>query len=390
MKEKIKAFLDEHYTQFKEVAEYIWNHPELGYEEYQSSKILIKTLVSFGFEVEQNIDGMETAFIATYDSGKEGPSVSFLSEYDALPGLGHACGHNLIGTMGAAAGIALSRAVSETGGKILVYGTPAEETGGAKVHLAEKGYFDRADVALMCHPYKAFERSGSSMAMEALQFDFKGKSAHAAASPHEGINALDAVISLFNNVNALRQQVTPDVRIHGVITNGGTVPNVIPDITQARFYVRASTVEQLPELIKRVKACAAGAALSTGCDFEASHYELGYANLLTNESLSNAFTKNLASLGIPLEEIVTGNDHGSLDLGNVSQVVPSIHPYIKITDGHHNLHTKEFCEAARSEKGYEGMLIGAKSLALTGYDILADPELLKQITQEFEKREKRT
>ncbi|MED2973578.1 M20 family metallopeptidase [Fictibacillus sp. B-59209] len=390
MKESITAFLDDNFDLFKEVARYIWEHPELGYNEYQSSNKLIDTLRSFGFEVEENIEGMETAFIAVYDSGQSGPSISFLAEYDALPEINHACGHNLIGTMSTAAGIALSRVLAETGGKVLVYGTPAEETGGAKVHLTDKGYFDRADAALMCHPYKAFERSGSSMAMEALQFDFKGKSAHAAASPHEGINALDAVISLFNNVNALRQQVTPDVRIHGVITQGGTVPNVIPDRTQAKFYVRASTVEQLPDLVRRVKDCAAGAAMSSGCEWEASHYELGYANLLTNESMSDAFTKNLVSLGIPLEEIETGNDHGSLDLGNVSQVIPAIHPYIKITDAFHNLHTREFCTAANSEKGYDGMLIGAKSLALTGYDLLTNPQLLKTVKEEFENREKRT
>ncbi|MGG1573304.1 M20 family metallopeptidase [Fictibacillus sp. NRS-1165] len=390
MKESITAFLDGNYTLFKDVARYIWEHPELGYDEHQSSYKLIETLASFGFVVEQNIDGMETAFIAVYDSGRPGPSISFLAEYDALPEIGHACGHNLIGTMSTAAGIALSRVVTATGGKVLVYGTPAEETGGAKVALAEKGYFSRTDAALMCHPYKSYERSGSSMAMEALQFDFKGKSAHAAASPHEGINALDAVISLFNNVNALRQQVTPNVRIHGVITQGGTVPNVIPDRTQAKFYVRASTVEQLPDLVRRVKDCAAGAALGTGCEWDFSHYELGYANLLTNTAMSDAFTNNLVSLGIPLEDIETGNDHGSLDLGNVSQIVPSIHPYIKITDGLHNLHTKEFCAAANSEQGYEGMLIGAKSLALTGFDLLTDPKLLKAVKEEFENREKRT
>ncbi|MDN4523677.1 M20 family metallopeptidase [Fictibacillus fluitans] len=389
MNEVLTAFLDEKYPLFKEVAQYIWNHPELGYEEVKSSAKLIETLEHFGFEVERSIEGMETAFIAAYDSGKPGPVISYLAEYDALPEIHHACGHNLIGTMSTAAGIAVSTIIKETGGKVLVYGTPAEETGGAKVHMAEKGYFDDVDAALMCHPYKAFERSGSSMAMEALQFDFKGKTAHAAASPHEGINALDAVIALFNSVNALRQQVTPDVRIHGVITAGGTVPNVIPDKTQARFYVRAATVEQLPDLVRRVKDCAAGAALGTGCEWEASHYELGYANLLTNGTMSDTFTKNLASLGIPLDEIQTGNDHGSLDLGNVSQVVPAVHPYIKITDASHNLHTKEFCDAANSEQGYTAMLIGAKALALTGYDLLTTPQLLQRVKEEFENREKR-
>lgn len=386
MKENIIQFLDEQTPYFRQIGEYIWNHPELGFSEFKSSQKLIDALTEHGFSIKQPVDGMETAFIATFDSGLPGRTVAFLAEYDALPELNHACGHNLIGTMSVAAAISLSKAVHSTGGKVIVFGTPAEETGGAKVPLSEKGYFNDVDVALMAHPFHRYEESGSSLAMEALQFDFFGKSAHAAASPYEGINALDAVIALFNHISALRQQLISDVRIHGIITEGGSAPNVIPDKTQAKFYVRANTAEQLPDLIDKVKNCANAAALATGCTVEMSYYELGYANLSTNEPLSHAFMKNLVALGVSEQEIHAKSDHGSSDIGNVSNKVPAIHPYIKITDEAFNLHTPEFCEAANSDRGYEGMIIGAKALALTGYDVLTDAELHQQIKDFFNRK----
>jgi amidohydrolase len=308
-----------------------------------------------------------------------------MSEYDALPEVGHACGHNLIGTMGIAAGIGLSKVIHETGGKVIVFGTPAEETKGGKVTMAEAGIFDVLDAAIMVHPLDNFVKSGTSLAMDAIQFEFFGKSAHAAASPHLGINALDAVLQTFNSINALRQHIKPDARIHGIITEGGKAANVVPDYAVAQFYVRASKREYVNELVEKVKKCAEGAALQTGAEMKWSFYEFSYDDMVTNSPLSEAFNKELLSLGVNEEEILEQkNGSGSLDMGNVSQAAPSIHPYIKICNEAYACHTHEFWEAAMSEQAKEAMILGAKAMALTGYEVLTNQELLKQIKEEFE------
>ncbi|MFE8699392.1 M20 family metallopeptidase [Cytobacillus sp. FJAT-54145] len=372
---------------FYAVSTYIGENPELGHEEFKASKILTQTLEKHGFIVEMGTCNLPTAFTATFDSGKEGPTIGFMAEYDALPEVGHACGHNLIGTMAIAAGIGLSKAVGETGGKVIVFGTPAEETKGGKVTMAEEGIFDSLDVALMVHPLDRYMKSGSSLAMDAIQFEFFGKSTHAAASPHLGINALDAVIQTFNSTNALRQHITPDARIHGIITEGGKAANVVPDYAVAQFYVRAAKREYVNELVEKVTRCAEGAALQTGATMKSSYYELSYDDMITNNHLSDAFTKELISLGIEEKEILTQRDgSGSLDMGNVSQVVPSIHPYIKICNEAYSCHTHEFREAAMSEQGKEAMILGAKAMALTGYEVLTNGQLLAAIKDEFEKQ----
>ncbi|PVE66944.1 M20 family metallopeptidase [Priestia megaterium] len=384
MKQLINETINKLQDTFYDVSKYIGQNPELGHEEFKACKALTDVLKEQGFTVEIGTCDLPTAFTAVYDSQKPGPSIGFMAEYDALPDLGHACGHNLIGTMSIAAGIGLSKAVTETGGKVYVYGTPAEETRGGKVTMAEQGIFNHLDVAMMVHPYYCHQKSGRSLAMDAIQFEFFGKSAHAAAAPHEGINALDGVLQTFNSINALRQHVKPDVRIHGVITEGGKVANVVPDYAVAQFYVRASTRAYVDEVTEKVKACANGAALATGTKLKISNYEFSYDDMQTNQTLSDVYTNNLVSLGVSEQSITEDQgDHGSLDMGNVSQVVPAIHPYIQICDDYFVCHTHEFREAALSEQGREAMILGAQTMALTGYDVLTNQTLLQKIKEEF-------
>ncbi|WP_449536600.1 M20 family metallopeptidase [Ferdinandcohnia sp. Marseille-Q9671] len=384
MKSDILAAIEANKERFYEISTYIGANPELGHEEFKACKILTDELSNHNFDVEIGTAGLPTAFKATFDSGKPGASIGIMSEYDALPDLGHACGHNLIGTMGIAAGIGLSKVLQSTGGKVIVFGTPAEETKGGKVTMAEQGIFDQLDVAMMVHPLSQYEKSGHSLAMDAIQFEFFGKAAHAAASPHEGINALDAVLQLFTSINALRQHITSDARIHGIIPEGGKAANVVPDYAVAQFYVRAASRSYVNELVEKVKKCAEGAALQTGASVEFSNYEFSYDDMITNEALSSVFTDTLIELGINPEEIQERSEGaGSLDMGNVSQVVPSIHPYIKICDEPFACHTHGFREAALSNQGKEAMILGAKTMALTGYEILTNPETLEKIKKEF-------
>ncbi|WP_068774734.1 M20 family metallopeptidase [Paenibacillus sp. FJAT-26967] len=385
MKELIYTTIDGHASDFQSISTYIGQNPELGHEEYLAADRLTKELESHGFQVERGVLDIPTSFIAVYDSGKPGPTVAFLAEYDALPELGHACGHHLICMMSIGAAVGLKSVLDEIGGVIRVYGTPAEETKGAKVPMSKAGLFDDVDFALMAHPYYTYERSGESLALDAIQFEYFGKAAHAAASPYEGVNALDAVLLLFNSMNALRQQLRSDVRIHGVITEGGKAANIIPDYAVAQFYVRSSTRAYTDEVVAKVLKCAEGAALQTGCTLQTSNYEYSYDELNTNETLSAVFNRNLEAFGITEDQIQSGKDHGSLDLGNVSLHCPTIHPYMKVIDERHLLHTPEFRDGAMRRQALDAMIFTAKMLAVTAYDVMTHPELLTEIKAEFQR-----
>lgn len=370
------------------LADEIHRNPETGHKEFKAVELLTGELAKHGFELEKGICGLPTAFKAVYRGKGEGPSVAFLAEYDALPGMGHACGHNLIGTMSIGAAIALSKVMDEIPGRIVVFGTPAEETDGGKVTMAAKGVFDEVDVAMMVHPGDRNYIKSSSLAMDAIEFTYTGKAAHAASSPHEGINALDAVILLFNGINALRQQLKDDVRIHGIITEGGVAPNIIPERAVARFYVRAAERNYLDRVVEKVMACAQGAALATGAKLSTRNFELSFDNLITNEKLADTFEKNLRELGV--DDIKPSKEGmGSTDMGNVSHRVPAIHPHIAIAPEGTASHSQLFLEAAVSPAAHDALELGAKALALTGYDILTDTELLKEIKREFKERVKK-
>lgn len=351
-----------------EISDFIYHNPELGNEEYKAVEKLTSFLQEHDFDIETEFLGIKTAFRATYDSNKEGPIIGYLCEYDALPEIGHGCGHNMIGAMSAGAGVILSKVLNEIGGKIIVYGTPAEETNGAKVIFAEQGVFDELDVAMMVHPSDKTIESGTSMVLYPLQFTYTGKTAHAASCPQEGINSLNSVIQLFNGIDALRQHVTPDVRIHGIITNGGVAANIVPDKAVAQFYFRASTKEILDDVLVKVKNIAQGAALMTGSKLEMTRYELPNDNLKTNKSLSEAFSKNLRTLGI--KNIYEAKDTGSSDIGNVSHKTPTIHPYIGISNFNVTGHSVNMADATITPFAHERLLIGTLALVYTGYDVL--------------------
>lgn len=378
---------DEIFKDLKELNEYIYKNPELGRKEFKACEAHKNILKKYGFKVTDNYIGIETAYLAEYSSEKDGPKIAYLAEYDALPEIGHGCGHNALGTASVGAGILLKDFVDEFGGTVYVYGTPAEETLGAKVDMAEAGCFDNIDAAMLSHPTgKSHERSGTSQAMEALQFTFKGKTAHAAGDPYNGINALDGVIQFFNSVNALRQQTKESARIHGIISNGGEAANIIPDLAVANFYVREATTKEMVKLSERVKNCAKGAALATGTELKIENYEYTFKHLVTNETLSDVYVKNLKLQGI--EDIPVSKPSGSSDCGDVSHHCPTIHSYFPISKCELTGHSIEFAKASISEEAYKGMKEAVLALAMTGKDILSDKKLLKKIKNEFEKVKK--
>mgnify|MGYP001610082062 CR=1 FL=1 len=388
LKTKILSYIDYNKENYIEISHNIHDNPEISNQEFFACDLLTETLEKEGFIIEKAVAGHPTSFIAR-KSGKEkkGATIGYLAEYDALPKLGHACGHNIIGTTSVAAAIGLSKVLDEIGGELVVLGTPAEEggeNGSAKASFVKYNLLKGIDACLIAHPSNKNRSTGDSLAVDPLDFEFIGKSAHAAAAPEKGINALEGVIQLFNGINALRQHLTKDVSIHGIITHGGDAPNIIPEYAKARFYIRASTRKKCDEVTNKVKNVAKGAALATGSKVNIIAFQNQVDNMLKNKPFDDVFVENLKSLGI---DVCNENKSsiGSSDVGNISYVVPTIQPNIKI--GADNLigHTKEFCDAAISKQGDEGLLIGAKSLALTGLSLLTDENKLKTIKDEFQR-----
>jgi amidohydrolase len=365
------------------VSDKIHDNPELGYEEYKAVEILTGELDKHGFIIEKGLIGIPTAFKATFDGKESGPVIAFLAEYDALPGIGHACGHNMIGTMSVGAAIALSKVMKDIPGKIVVFGTPAEETSGAKVTLVNEGVFDNVDVAMMIHPKDSNSIIESNLAIDAIEFAYKGKVAQAAIAPWDGINALDGVIQLFVAVNALRLRLRPEIRVHGIITKGGLAANIIPDEAVARFYIRGPKRKELDAVVKTIIECAEGAAKSTQTSVSISNYEFSFENMVPNVTMAHAFRDNLIELGVQdiNEEPITS--FGSSDMGNVSHIIPAIHPYLAIAPKGTITHSIEFAEATASKRAHEVLIIGAKALAMTGYDILTNKQLYYRIKEEF-------
>jgi amidohydrolase len=360
----------------------IHDHPELGYQEAQACGWLCEFLAAQGFKVEKGVAGVETAFRATVQTG-DGPTIAVLCEYDALPGIGHACGHNVIATAGVGAGAALAGNRGKLpGGRIQVIGTPAEEGGGGKIKLIRGGVFTDVDCAMMIHGFDRTILHQDLLGVTRMTFEFTGKASHAAADPWEGINALDACIQTFNNVSMLRQQVRPDCRVHGIITHGGAAANVIPEHAAAIFYVRAPRLDALETLRQRVVACAEGAARATGATLRITPHDNTYEPLKRNQTLLDLFAANMAAAGLS-ESQAAPDRLGSSDIGNVSQVIPAIQPMIAIAPLGTAIHTREFAEAAVTPMARAGMLAAAKAMALTTFDLLADPATVKRARDEF-------
>jgi amidohydrolase len=382
MKNKIINEISNKMDELSGISKYLYENPELGDEEFKAVELLTDYFSKNGFDVENSIYGLSTTFRAVYDSHKEGAHIALFCEYDALPQIGHGCGHNLISAMSVGAALGLKSVLDEIGGKVTVFGTQAEETSGVKGLLAEKGAYQDVTVALMAHPNAVSEESGASLALNAIKFEYFGKAAHAAAIPERGINALDGVILLYNGINALRQHVTSDVRIHGIISHGGAAPNIVPDYAEAKFYVRSKDKGNLETVVAKVKECAEGAARMTGAAVKITNFEFSYDNLRTNRTLSDLFTANLRDLGET--DIKPASDGiGSIDIGNVSQVVPAIHPWIGVGDTSLIIHSKEFAEHTMTELGRATIYKGACALALTAFDVLTSKENQEKIKAEF-------
>lgn len=382
-KQGILDYIENNKYDYVEISHRIHERPELGNEEIFASRTLIDKLKENDFDIETDIAGHATGFIATYDSGQEGPVIGYLAEYDALPGLGHACGHNIIGTASVLAGSALKQVIDRIGGKVVVLGCPAEEggeNGSAKASYVKAGIIDDIDIALMIHPGNATYPTIDTLAVDVLDIKFYGKSAHASENADEALNALDAMISYFNGVAQLRQHIKKSQRVHGVILDGGKAANIIPDFTHARFYTRATTRKELDFLTEKVNQIASGAAIQTGCDYEFGPIQNGVNEFIKTPKLDELFEKYALEVG----EDVSHDDFGfgSTDTGNVSHIVPTIHPHVKI--GSRNLvgHTHRFREAAASVHGDQALIHGAKIIALMGLELIENKGMFDEIVQQ--------
>ncbi|HEU5287757.1 MAG TPA: M20 family metallopeptidase, partial [Candidatus Limnocylindria bacterium] len=345
-------------------------NPELGYQERDAALRLTQYLEGDGFKVTHRYKGVETAYRADAKGKTDGPRVAILAEYDALADLGHGCGHNLIAMIGTAAAVAVREVIEELPGSVAAIGTPAEEGGGGKVALLRAGGFDDVDAAMMIHPTTGRNLAGRhSLASNRVVVEYFGRAAHAASQPDQGVNALDAMIQLFNGVNAMRQQLRPDARVHGIIAKGGSAANVIPEHTLGRFSVRALDRRYQQEVLKRFIACAEGAATATGTTVKVTVDEnAGYENMVFSTPMAERWAAHMRSLGAQVFDTRDDERVGSTDMGNVMQVLPGIHPYVSISNDAIPGHSTAFRDHARTPEALERALVSSKALALTALD----------------------
>ena len=387
LKSRVVAEIDARRDELIRISDTIHAQPELAFQEFEAVALLTSVLEQEGFAVQRGVAGLETAFIASYTSKKgNGPVVALLAEYDALVDLGHACGHNIIGTASVGAALALRPVLGEIAGAVLAIGTPAEEGGGGKVIMAEAGVFDGVDAAMMVHPSTRTMTRRTSLACYELMMEFFGQSAHAAGSPDKGVNALDACVLTYNNISALRQQLTDDVRIHGIITHGGSAPNIIPAYTAAKFLVRAAEKDEALAVLDKVEDCARAGALAAGAEVKLTRPDKYYANMVPSPVLADLFDANLNALGREALLPPPSGRMGSTDMGNVSHVVPALHPYVAIAPDEVAGHSPEFRAASVSPEGHAGLLDAAKALAMTAVDLFSNPDLVDAAWEEYRAR----
>jgi amidohydrolase len=381
-----------------EVALDIHAHPELNYQEQYAAELLSGTLERHGFQIERGVGGVETAFTATLPGGGgDGPTVAILAEYDALPEIGHGCGHNLIAMAAIGAGLGLQANLENLPGKVMVIGTPAEEGGGGKIRMLDAGVFEGVDAVLSSHP--SSNRTviptdipmgeSWSLAMVGYRYIFHGKAAHAAAMPHEGINALNGVIHLFGGIDSLRQHLKEDVRIHGIISDGGKAPNVVPEYAAANFMLRCRDRDYLSDVVVgRVLQAAEGAAAMTGCRLEVEEYYPFYENVRPNSVIAGLLLNNAGVAGLPLDQPLPGRQGSaaSTDFGNVSQALPSYELRYAVSEEPVASHSREMTETAISEYALNAAINVAKAMTLTACDLLLDPKLLSAAHAEFKER----
>jgi len=376
LKQRVAAEVDARADVLVEASHEIWEHPELNFHEVFAHDLLAGLLDDAGVACERHAHGLDTAFVAR--AGSEGPTVAVLCEYDALPEIGHACGHNIIATAGIGAGLVAAALADELGGRVVVLGTPAEEGGGGKVYLAERGALEGVDAAMMVHPAGLDLASMDVIAVHQCEVDYHGEAAHAAAFPHLGRNALDAAVLGYNAVAALRQHIRADERIHGIVTKGGDKPNIVPKFAQTAWMVRSPTLASLEQLKPRFAAAIEGGAVAAGCRHELRWSDPAYADMLDNGPLVEAYAANAMRTGRTLLDPASAPFPvvGSTDMGNVSYAMPSIHPMVAVSPPHVSIHTPEFATFARGDAGDRAVVDGAKALAMTIVDLWARPELL--------------
>ncbi len=384
LKRRVEDEVDRRTAELIDVSHRTHGRPELLFEEHQAAELLCHSLETAGLAVERGICGLSTAFSARAGQG-DGPMVAVLLEYDALPGMGHACGHNIIAAAGLGAGLAAASVADELDGRLLVLGTPAEEGGGGKVLMADGGAFDHVDAAMMVHPAHRDLDEMTCLAVSMHEITYRGRSAHAAASPWEGRNALDAAVLGYNAVAALRQHIHPGERVHGVFTDGGHKPNIVPGLAVAQWYVRAATIDALTPLEERVFAALEGGAAAAGCTMQRRSIAPTYADLRTNAPMAALYVANAARCGrtvvasTPETRVVA-----SSDMGNVSYRVPSIHPLIKVPTDDTLIHTPGFARWAAAPEGDRAVVDGAKAMATTVVDLWGRPEALADVRAAFD------
>jgi len=386
LKKKAISEVDSIKKQAIEMSDHIFDNPELSQKEFKTVEYLTGKLKEAGFSIEEKAGGLDTAFRAEFPLSGQGPTIALVAEYDALPKMGHACHHNIIASSSVNTAIVLSRLAKDLPGKVVVMGTPAEEWMDAKGMMIKAGAFKDIDACIMFHGGERNNTKLIVLAVDGIEYNFKGKAAHAAAAPHDGINALDAVILTFNAINALRQQLKDDVRIHGNVIKGGDAVNIIPETASARFYVRAQQRKYLNEVVEKVNDCARGSELQTGAKLDISIFEDPGNDLLRNENLISEFEDNFEQVGGKMD-----NEPfllGSSDIGNLSYNLPVLHPMVKTAEKGCALHTDKILEFGKSELAHEGMLMGMKSLAMTAVRALTDKKFLEEIKKEFEDKTK--
>jgi amidohydrolase len=388
-KTKVAEAVDRLADDLEKISHQIHGNPELGFKEEKAAGWLSAFLETQGARVERGVGGLPTAFRATIEGIGPGPTVAIMAEYDALPNIGHACGHNVIATAGTGAGGAIAAALGTVpfAGRIQVIGTPAEEGGAGKVRLMEAGVFKDVDAAMMIHGRCGTQVWRPSLGIIKVKCEFFGKASHASSWPWRGVNALNAMIQLFVSLDLMRQQIKPDARVHGIITKGGDQANIIPEHTSAEFYLRAPTKDYCKELLRRFEGCAQGATTATGCTSKVTADATIHDPLKANFTMAELFGKNLERIDFPVDPDDGQAGYGSTDCGNVSQAIPTIHPYIRISPDGIPGHSREFAEWARSPLARTGMVAGAKALALTALDLLAQPAELQKAKEEFAKRQ---
>lgn len=386
LKAAVCAAVDEIAPRLLAASRDIHAHPELNFEEHHAHAVLTDLLESAGLAPVRGAWGLPTAFDASV--GTDGPVVAVLCEYDALPGVGHACGHNIIATAGIGAGIAAATVAAAAGGRLRILGTPAEEGGGGKILMARAGAFEGIDAAMMVHPADADLVLMDCIAVQRLFVEFHGRAAHAAAAPWEGVNALDAAVLGYVNVAALRQHIRPNERIHGIFTDGGEKPNIVPSHSAMEWFVRSPTIASLQPLKQRVLTALEAAASATGCTMTHRWNEEPFAEMIDNTAMGEAYAANAARLGRTVLDPAAVDRHvvGSTDMGNISHLVPSIHPMIKVAPDGVPIHSTAFAEHAASPAGDAAVIDGAKAMAMTVVDLWTRSDLHRRVADEFATR----